>query len=401
LKHHLHSALASLVRCITLDGLGFFSQRAQGPPMTQRRLLSGCLFLLATAISSCHSDPYSVEVARLGPFATGADQRLTFSPDQDYWPVFTEDGNGVLYAFVQPGSTVRHRCFGLIPATGGTRSWQFCDNRFGSSDSSSSFPAYALGTDGRLLYQEAVAKNGPVISTLWLADSAHPYQRTALLTLPIDIGAATYDWLGDMSWTGPTTFIALAQLSGTFAHCHSCGPQDTLLAVGNPGVVVAGTIVGGHATLVPIPGTLGASGFSLAEGQGSVVFTKTGSRQLFRVPVGGGVAAPVATVTTNGAYELLGVTCRASSCIVADGPVVLTNTDGPIFPALGVGAFELRFVTLGDTTSRVLTTGAVFSSPKWAPSGTAVIVQTGGVLGHLQTISNGSSDLHLLPSLGQ
>ena len=46
---------------------------------------------------------------------------------------------------------------GILPAAGGSRIWQLCDDRAVRADSVTSFTAYALATDGRLLYAEAIA----------------------------------------------------------------------------------------------------------------------------------------------------------------------------------------------------------------------------------------------------
>ena len=154
-----------------------------------------------------------------GPFTSGTDVLLTYNRDQNYWPVLTEDGTGVLYAFVDATQSApaeySHRCMGLLPIAGGTRTWQWCDNRAELSDSLSSFPAYALGSDGRLLYVESTAIRIlsfiPGETKLWLADTTHPFRRRALLTLPVLVGDSAVSWLADLQWTGPATFVGLAQ----------------------------------------------------------------------------------------------------------------------------------------------------------------------------------------------
>ena len=46
--------------------------------------------------------PLFPPIPAVGPFNTGTDVRLTLNPDQDYWPAWTDDGRGILYAFVNP-----------------------------------------------------------------------------------------------------------------------------------------------------------------------------------------------------------------------------------------------------------------------------------------------------------
>ena len=177
------------------------------------------------------------------------DVQLTFNVDQDYWPAWTTDGRGILYAYVDRERPL-HRCLGLLPATGGTRLWQLCDNRAVRDDSASSYGAFALDSAGRLLVAETVssANAGATAlsqTTLWLADSAHPYVRTSLLTLPLTVGTTVVTWLADISWTGPNTFIALGQQFSSEPHCIGpglsmvCPSRDSIWA-DTGGVVVRG-----------------------------------------------------------------------------------------------------------------------------------------------------------------
>ena len=127
---------------------------------------------------------------------------------------------------------------------------------------------------------------------MWLADTAHPLNRTALLTLPAALPSVT--WLADLAWTGPNSFIALGQVFASFPHCGACFSSDSVF-INAPGTVVVGTITGDHATLQPVTGTDGATAYSLAEGGASIVFMRRDDAKLYKVPVGGGTA--VATQT--------------------------------------------------------------------------------------------------------
>jgi hypothetical protein len=173
--------------------------------------------LLAVTIACSHSEAFPTGGYNAGPSSTGPDVLLTFSADQNYWPVLTEDGSGILYAFVDPAASriPSHRCIGLLPVAGGTRFWQWCDNRGTQRDSSNSFTAFALGSDGRLLYVETAVPQAFPFQTqqvaLWLADSASPFRRRALATLPVTVGDSVIAWFADMAWTGPNTFLALGQ----------------------------------------------------------------------------------------------------------------------------------------------------------------------------------------------
>jgi hypothetical protein len=354
-----------------------------------------------------HSDAFLTPNPPLGPLTSGADEQLTFNTEQDYWPAWTEDGAGILYAFVRPGAVPQHRCVGLLPAGGGSRIWQLCDDRATQRDSTNGFIAYALGADGRLLYVEAVAQSGvqgtaPAETTLWLTDSAAPFHRRALLTIPGFAGTTPVSWLADIAWTGPNTFIALAQDFTVFGHCKNCIIDDSLF-FGE--AVVRGTIGAAGATLEAVTGTTGATSYSLAENGASIVFTRRDDLNLYKVASGGGAESVVATLS----QQLLGVSCEESTCVVADDPVTLsaaTLGDPPvIFGSIGLGPRELSSVSLSSGTVQsmiVLGSSAaipIVATPRISPVTGDVVAQVGGGFGHLQTFSVSGSDLHLYQHL--
>jgi hypothetical protein len=355
-----------------------------------------CL-VLSVAAACDHSDPFSFG-SRLGPASAGSDVLLTYNSNQDYWPAWTEDGSGILYAFVDASQhdpiLFGHRCVGLMPAAGGTRFWQWCDNRANQGDSLSSIPAFALGADGRLIYLEATtATRAPFAASntvLWLADSAFPYRRRALATLPVPVGDSAVSWLADLQWTGPTTFVALGQQMLLGGHCRTCSGIDTVF-YGK--MVVAGTIGANGATLVPIAGTAGATGYSFAESGASIVFTRRDSTNLMKVPASGGVPSAI-TVTPRTGVQLLGVSCRGTTCVAALGPVTLWQGLADVYPSINGGAFELRRVSLatGEATT-ILSRSSILASPLLSPAGD-VVAQVGSMFGHLQTFAAAQVDLH-------
>jgi hypothetical protein len=387
----------------------------------------------AVLLAACtHSDSYvTPPIATLGPFSTGPDVQLTFNVDQNYWPTWTQDGRGILYAFVDAESATppNHRCLGLLPAAGGSRLWQLCDNRAVRNDSLSSYSGYALDSAGRLLLAEATAPANSVADlpriTLWLADTATPYVRTKLLSLPQTVSGFTLTWLSEIRWTGANTFIALGQQSGTVPHCYMCDcnpcPRDSIF--GDGGIVVTGTVVGGVATLQAIAGTDSATSFSLAENGASIVYTRHHDLRLFKVPITGGTPVPTPvqrTVPDTAALiagELVGLSCKGSTCIVASDDIFLTDPYvGPcgnpcevfaIFHApLGNSQMQLLSVSLTGGATQVLQAGAlssmIFASPQISPVTGDLLFQRGGIWGHLQTYvtaGRGNGELHLLKGL--
>jgi hypothetical protein len=408
-------------------------------PSTRSLLLA----VLAGLPACTHTDSFPTPVVpALGPFATGADVQLTFNVDQDYWPTWTEDGRGILYAYVDREQPL-HRCIGLLPASGGSRLWQLCDDRAVRDDSASSFGAFAIDSTGRLLVAETVssANAGATAlsqTSLWLADTAHPYVRTSLLTMPVNVGTTVITWLADLSWTGPNTFIALGQQFASLPHCIggglsvNCPSRDSTWA--DPGIVVRGTIAANHATLQSVAGTDGATAYSLAENGASIVFTLEHDLRLFKVASTGGTPVPTPNplaldTLTRQVGELVGVSCKGETCIVARDGILISADYWAFNMKLGaivlqkesaqfLGSpaaprpMELHKIALTDGTDQLLqmdTTNVVYVTPMLSPVSGDVVFQLGGGWGHLQTFAtaatgnlfatDGNSVLHLLKGL--
>ncbi|MGH7584170.1 MAG: hypothetical protein ACREL5_13185, partial [Gemmatimonadales bacterium] len=346
---------------------------------------------------------------RLGPFNAGSDGTLTFNVDQDYWPEWTDDGRGILYAFVTLDATLAHRCMGILPAAGGTRLWQLCDNRTTQGDSMSSFSGYALDRHGRLLYAQAVSPSDEGLialphSTLWLADTTAPFVRQSLLVLPVTVGPVAVTWLTDITWIDSTRFLALGQQLNT---THLCPPppgtepcpgrwldlRDSIFDA--HGIVTIGTIVGSSATLAPVEGTDSATSYSLADNGATLVFTRRDDPRLLSVPSAGGIARMIGTVLADNG-ELLGVACRATACVVATAPIATTyggDSDPLGRPqswahVLGQDFLDtstrsdLRVVSLIDGSVRIIRTApTIMATPHFSPDGNALVVQFGCIWG--------------------
>lgn len=363
-----------------------------------------------------HEAPFGTEASGLGARTDGADVLLTYNGDQNYWPTLTQDGTGVLYAFVNQeltASQVIHRCIGIIPVSGGTRSWQYCDNRAALGDSLSSYGAFAAGSDGRLLYAEGAVRRGLSFGagavTLWLADTAHPYRRSALAVLPITVGDSVISWIGELAWTSPTTFVALGQ---QYFPATQCAPPQSkpvcsgvLDSIFFGGTLIRGTVAGTTATFTAIAGGAGATSFSLAENGASIVFTQRDITSLMKIPLAGGAPTVAAAVTPRSGVQLLGVSCQGTTCVVGVGAVTLWApvNPGPGSDVSDIGApSELRSVSLANgTASTVLTRSSrLLTNPLLLPDGKSVIAQYGNQMAHLQTFAPAlPSTLHLYPAL--
>jgi hypothetical protein len=357
-----------------------------------RRAVPGTLLF---AMACAHSPPTAVtNPARLGPSSNGADIQLTFNTGEDYWPTYTEDGQGILYQYSQPGDPADNRCIGLLPAGGGTRLWSLCDTRVTQVDSVHSFAAYALGDDGRLLYLEAVSPihaEAPLETALWLADSAHPFQRRLLTALPARIGDSVVDWLSDARWTGPTTFVALAQgLSGE-AHCHFCTADDTIFT----GLyVVTGTITSSGVTLAEVQGTEGATEFGVSSSSGTILYSKATDLMIHEVQTAGGTPTTDGSLPTSPGRTILGLSCVAARCVAATSAVSLPP-GGPVSAGGGL-LWSVDLTSQAVTQLAEPTANILWASAQLAPNGHDVVLQVNGALGNQRLTGDTRSDLHLL-----
>lgn len=167
------------------------------------------------------------------------------------------------------------------------------------------------------------------------------------------------------------------------------------------GAVVSGTIAAGHATLQLVNGTIGATGYSLAENGASVVFTARDDIRLFKVPVSGGAATVLSSLQGGAGTQLPGVSCNGSTSLVANDAVTLIGAPGAC-AVVNAGAKELyRGVTRhGGAAAGDNGRGGIIVLPQVSPVSGGVVVQIGGSVGHLQTIRAPSdANLHLLRAL--
>lgn len=289
---------------------------------------------------------------------------------------WTEDGTGLLFTSVcLTNQTATGSLFAaalsVLPAVGGSISWQRCEHAHSTRvppDSLADFWAAALATDGRLLYLESVTdlqglshqtgKPPPTFpgyteAGLWLADSAAPLSRrrkllslyrvdtSGLKSIPDD----QVDWLLNLAWTGPQTFVALgANLSSRLG---SYQPR--------PLRVVRGTIGASTTSLAAIAGTDGARAYSLAEGNAIIAFLGDSGR-IERVPIDGGAAAVVATVPTLVGRTVMDISCKEELCLVLSQELGASNSTQSTFWNLSLTTRELTVI---GTSSRAYSTAKI------------------------------------------
>ena len=334
------------------------------------------LLLLAAACG--HSEPFgSTPTLSDGPFSAAAPVRLTYNSFTDSAASLTEDGNGLLY--LHTSGSNGDRCVGLLPPGGGTSRWQLCDTRADRADSVKSFSAPALGANGRLLYQEALSRRGrtaPEATVLWLADSATPFTRRALLTLPTNIGGRGISWFTEAAWIGPDEFVARTGWLTYEVTCTGCATDSVLTDI----ALMRGVITATGVTLTTVPGTPGITRYALAENGTSFIVVRT-TNALERLPVAGGTSTAVATLPRAGTIS--GLSCRGSECLV-------TQYVARPLPASGLDTWFYRVnLSTNTVTSLRLETG-LWTGPVLLASGGDAVVQFS---------SAGARDLYLFKGL--
>lgn len=336
-------------------------------------------FLLLAAACG-HSEPYTTaSTSTDGPFGAAVPTRLTYNSLTDSAASLTSDGQGLFYLYT--GFANGDRCIGLLPTGGGSRRWELCDTRFEAADSSKSFSAPALASDGRLLYVQALALRGrwnPDRTTLWLADSALPLQRRALISFPINVAGRGVSWLTDAQWTGPESFVARAGLLNVARPCDSCRYDTTVAATG----IVRGTITPTGAMLGFVAGADDARLHAFAEGGASIVYTREQtpasilvtreSPAIFRVATTGGTPTVIGTLPTSA--RVTGLSCRGSDCVVTQLNGLVARLGGPVIgSADGTHVFRIRLAT--NAIDLLTTVPGLWAGPVVLPTGGDVVMQ--------------------------
>jgi hypothetical protein len=290
-----------------------------------RRALPAITTLL---IIACHSDSFApANYGAIGPRNPGSEIMIDSVGAN---PIWSDDGAGILYAgrclTIHQPRFATDRTIGAIdmqPAVSGSIMWSHCESRPAfvlRSDSTEKFTAMALGSDGRLLYVEAIGSSTDSIpfrvpclcepfpvgwhADLWVTDTVPASAPRRLVTLYHDsLGISTsapgeVNWLTDAHWIGETDFVAMGE---------NLDAMGNLVTIG----VVRGSTTG--STVHVITGTAGAQRYSPAENNASIIFTRDGAT-LERVGAGGG--SPTALVQIG---DITDISCQGEICLVLAG----------------------------------------------------------------------------------
>lgn len=336
--------------------------------------------LACLALAGCgHTEPFVGTTGRAeGPFTPPPEGRLTFNGLAVIdW---TGDGAGILVFTSRPiesydlplltGSTPRDKldnCLGMIPAAGGSMTWQLCDRTLSHfRDTNDVFISASIGPSGELLYAQSHQLPGfffpaGLRAELWLGSRHAPYaDRSHLLRLYRDdnghptVGEDQINWLTDLQWAGANAFIARA---------YYLRPDSLLTPFG----IARGVISADTTMLTVLPGTAAIERFVAAEAGASIIYDRAGMT-IVSLPVAGGPERVVTTLPPAPSRSISSLSCQQQLCIV------VTQEAG----SNGIRASTLWRLSLATGEATVLRTFLAADVPRIArlsPDGRSVVVQ--------------------------
>lgn len=191
--------------------------------------LLGSLALLAACD---HSDPFTApDTAITGPLSAAAPVQLTYASGANLRPAFSEDGSAITYSFVR-GTPDRDRCVAALPATGGTRRRTLCWTAQGQDTLADGLELGALAADGRLAFTRHTSRVNGIIANdaaLYISRGGDAVDAERVLDLFVfqPAGGTSWDYLLDLTWSGPNELTALATDAIVINTCYPATCWDT------------------------------------------------------------------------------------------------------------------------------------------------------------------------------
>ncbi len=253
--------------------------------------------VLGTLLGACgHTEPFTAaDTTLFEPFSPVTPVRLTFAAGANLRPAFSEDGAQITYSFVR-GTPDRDRCLATLPAGGGTRLRTLCWTAQGQDTLADGLELGALAADGRLAFTRYTSRVNGVVpndAALFISREGEAVNAERVLDLFVfqPAGGTAWDYLLDLTWSGPNELTALATDAVIINRCP-------------PGICWDTTYVGLHvATIQPGSGTTASvvTAVAVQPAAGGVAVDRATGRRYIRYP--DRVEELLANGTTTVAYE--------------------------------------------------------------------------------------------------
>jgi len=279
-------------------------------------------WILLAALACGHEDPIAPgSGGASGPKDATDPVRLTWAPGYDATPFWLPDGSGILHSFDRTLSGQFDRCLGVLPAGGGSRTFEFCGTGAGAADSLDALEGAGVSPGGRLIFQWSQSigtRTSPNTSALVLATLERPDDFVPLVLMPnILPGGRSHGRAARVDWLDEDRAVYLGE-EVYYKTCNGCIP-DTV-RIGREGVLV--NLSGAAPALSIIPGTEDATSLATAPGSDYLYLTRRFDSRVYRLPVSGGIPEEVHDFGPLGVARDLAL-CDGRLYVIVGGRVLL------------------------------------------------------------------------------
>ena len=364
------------------------------------------VLLLLLAGACTHSEPFTApDVGVDGPLVPGVPLRLTYADDDPSAPVWTLDGDSVLYSYTRRGGGFLisgERCLAVLAAGGGTIGREICSRTVFPTQSDDAFDLPALSPGGQLAWLHNGQPVAPgATQALLVAPFASPSEYSVVRSVPVQadvfyVAFTSLGWLGDAR----VVFIGIAE--ETHVPCTGC---DAIVVSYGRSVLIADPAAPGVVSVVP--GTLFATSVSAGESPDIIYYTLANDSRILRQVLSTGA---VTVAHDFGAPAIARDVNWAAGRLVAivDGSVPVYADDIGIIQGANLGGTP--YVVVPGAQAQAVTTAQPmwFRRPALSPDGENIVAEgaplqiiqigdgAGGIIGY-DTIP-GPSSIWRLPA---
>ena len=346
--------------------------------------------LLLVLAACSHSEPFTAPDEPLdGPFSPGVPVRLTYADGAPSAPVWTNDGDSVLYSYTRRGGgflVQEERCLAVLPAAGGTIRREICSRSVFPTQSADVFDLPALSAGGQLaFYHDGQPAAGGAAEALLLAPFATPSAYTVLRSFPFQ-SDVFYVGLTFPRWVDETRIVGVGIAEEQVPRaCPGC--QPILIRYGHSILIGEATTPG---VMVPLPGTELATSVAPGETSDLIYFTLGNDSRIYRRSLATGETV---VVHDFGAPAIArDVHFAAGKLVAVVGGSVLLHTDAlGTLQSQNLGG-NLHVVTPGGAAAVVSTAQPMwFRRPALSPDGTGIVAE--GATLQINAIGDGAGTI--------